>query len=123
MKVLVLSDLHLGARATRAPGRWDEIARVASEFDRVILNGDTLDRCYDDPRDDEKASELIADAKKYCASRNGPPKILSGNHDPVISDTALDLTMRRLGRSFFAAIAFWITRIGLRRSIGNCATN
>ncbi|HLX59702.1 MAG TPA: metallophosphoesterase [Planctomycetota bacterium] len=86
MKTLVLSDLHLGSRASRAAARFDEINRVAASFDRVILNGDTLDRCYSDPRGDEMALRLIDEALRRCASRNGPPELLTGNHDPAISE-------------------------------------
>lgn len=87
MKVLVLSDLHLGSKASQAAARFDQISRVAARFDRVILNGDTLDRCYSDPRGDEKALSLIDEALRRCASRNGPPELLTGNHDPAISET------------------------------------
>lgn len=87
MKVLVLSDLHLGSKASRAASCLDDIARVAAGFDRVILNGDTLDRCYTDPREDDGALRFIEKARNCCASRNGPPEMLTGNHDPMISDT------------------------------------
>ena len=86
MKTLVLSDLHLGSKASQAAARLSDIARIAAGFDRVILNGDTLDRCYVNPQSDARLMQLIADVQKYCASRNGPPELLTGNHDPVISD-------------------------------------
>ncbi len=86
MKILILSDLHLGSRASKAAANLDGIARVAAGFDRVILNGDTLDRCYGDPSGDERATRFIEDVRERCASRNGPPELLTGNHDPAISD-------------------------------------
>ncbi|MEI6232107.1 MAG: metallophosphoesterase [Planctomycetota bacterium] len=87
MKVLVLSDLHMGSKASRAAAHVDDIARVAAGFDRVILNGDTLDRCYTTPITDERSLTFISDIQRTCASRNGPPELLTGNHDPVISKT------------------------------------
>ena len=87
MKALVLSDLHLGSKASHAASRLDDIARVGAGFDRVILNGDTLDRCYTDPCGDDSALRFIEMARTCCASRNGSPELLTGNHDPAISNT------------------------------------
>lgn len=87
MKLIVLSDLHLGSKASTAAGRLEGIQRVAAGFDRVILNGDTLDRCYLNPADDEGSTRLLAEARRRCAGRNGPPELLTGNHDPAIGLT------------------------------------
>ncbi len=82
MTTLILSDLHLGSRASSAAERLDDIARVAQSFDRVIFNGDTLDRCYSDPNADESA-RFIGAVKSRCGGRHSPPILLSGNHDPA----------------------------------------
>ncbi len=87
MNTLVLSDLHLGSKASHAAANLPDLARITATFDRVILNGDTLDRCYTAPVDHDGASQLLAAVQKNCASRNAPPEFLTGNHDPVISKT------------------------------------
>jgi UDP-2,3-diacylglucosamine pyrophosphatase LpxH len=84
MKVLILSDLHLGNPASKAYGLMDGIARIARQHDRVILNGDTLDRYEDASRLPHVSTDLDA-IKSACTSRSGPPEILSGNHDPALS--------------------------------------
>jgi UDP-2,3-diacylglucosamine pyrophosphatase LpxH len=84
MKVLILSDLHLGNPASKANGLMDGIARIARLHDRVILNGDTLDRYEDASRLPHVSRDLDA-IKAACTSRSGPPEILSGNHDPALS--------------------------------------
>src|SRR5262245_51051407 len=86
MKTLILSDLHLGPECSSAGKYLDDLRGFARNFDRVILNGDTLDRCDPDvcqPRTDL----LLKDVRAACASRNGPPEFFTGNHDPFISKT------------------------------------
>jgi UDP-2,3-diacylglucosamine pyrophosphatase LpxH len=87
MKSLILSDLHLGSKASTAMACLDGIQRVAAGFDRVILNGDTLDRCYLNPADDADALRMLEEVRRRCAGRNGPPELLTGNHDPAIGLT------------------------------------
>ena len=86
MRVLILSDLHLGNKASKATGMLDGLARVARQYDRIILNGDTLDR-YECVSRLEYVSRDFETIKSVCASRSGPPELLTGNHDPAISDT------------------------------------
>src|SRR5690242_3762949 len=85
MKVLILSDLHLGNQNSKSYGMMDGIARLARSFDRVILNGDTLDR-YEKPDCTNDATKLIHDITATCTSASAPPELLPGNHDPAISD-------------------------------------
>jgi UDP-2,3-diacylglucosamine pyrophosphatase LpxH len=86
MKVLVLSDLHLGVPASRVAGFLDDLRRVARQYDRVILNGDTLDR-YEAPACVPHAESLRKQALEVCGSRSGPPDFVMGNHDPALSST------------------------------------
>jgi UDP-2,3-diacylglucosamine pyrophosphatase LpxH len=86
MRVLILSDLHLGSNASRSQWMLDGIRRVAREYDRVILNGDTLDR-YEQPKCEPESEEWLRDAVDACRSGGGPAEILTGNHDPAISST------------------------------------
>ena len=84
MKVLILSDLHLGHAASRAGPMLDGISTLARNYDRVILNGDTLDR-YEQPGCEPNSEQLLRDVMDACRSRSGPPEIIAGNHDPAIS--------------------------------------
>lgn len=89
VKILVISDLHVGNDVSKAPAMLDGVARIARNYDRIILNGDTLD-CY--ARDEHVAAgtKLARDFEQIrsaCTTRTGPPEIITGNHDPRISDT------------------------------------
>jgi UDP-2,3-diacylglucosamine pyrophosphatase LpxH len=84
MRTLILSDLHLGTHASKAAAMLDDIRSLARQYDRVILNGDTLDR-YETPGCTPDAGQWLRDATEACSSRDGDPVILSGNHDPAIS--------------------------------------
>ena len=44
MRTLILSDFHLGIPASRVHDLLEDIRALALQYDRVILNGDTLDR-------------------------------------------------------------------------------
>jgi len=85
MKVLILSDIHFGNQNSKLCGMMDGIARLARSFDRVILNGDTLDR-YEAPNCTKDASKLLHEITTACASSSAPQELLPGNHDPAISD-------------------------------------
>jgi len=84
VKTLILSDFHFGIPASRLSALLDSIRRLASEYDRVILNGDTLDR-YEAPHCTAKSEALLKDVIEACQSRFGPPEMIMGNHDPAIS--------------------------------------
>ena len=85
MKTLILSDLHLGTKASSAGNLLEGIRRLAREHDTVILNGDTLDR-FETPGCESNSERHLCDIMDACSSRNGLPEILTGNHDPAISD-------------------------------------
>lgn len=85
MKILVLSDFHLGIPASRMGAVLGGVRRLARQYDRVILNGDTLDR-YEIPHCTSKAEALLKEVLETCQSRSGPPEMIMGNHDPAISE-------------------------------------
>jgi len=62
-----------------------DIRHLARKFKRVILNGDTLDR-FEAPNAHPRAAELIRQAREACCPNDSDVEILTGNHDPVISD-------------------------------------
>jgi UDP-2,3-diacylglucosamine pyrophosphatase LpxH len=84
MKALILSDLHLGSRASCFLDMLDDLRRIARDYDRVIFNGDTLD-CYECPQRCEEQNSTIKLLTQACAARLGPPQFLSGNHDPALT--------------------------------------
>jgi len=85
VKILVLSDFHLGIPASGMGALLGSIRHLARQYDRVILNGDTLDR-YEAPHCTSNAEALLKDVLDACQSRCGPPELLMGNHDPAISE-------------------------------------
>jgi len=84
MKTLILSDLHLGTGASRGLSYLDGIRTLARQYDRVILNGDTLDR-YEAPACEPQSEGLLRQAREACRGRSAEAELLTGNHDPVIS--------------------------------------
>lgn len=84
MKTLILSDLHLGTGASRGLSWLDGIRALARQYDRVILNGDTLDR-YEAPHCEPHSENLVQQAREACRGRSGEAELITGNHDPAIS--------------------------------------
>src|ERR1700759_4263513 len=85
MRTLILSDLHLASRSSRAKAHLSALERLCREFDRVILNGDTLDR-YECAGACAENDRFAAQVPHLFASRSGPPEILCGNHDSGLSE-------------------------------------
>jgi predicted phosphodiesterase len=84
MKVLVLSDLHLGVPASSAPRWFASLRALCGQYDRVILNGDTLDR-YEAPGCHVDCDGLLRQTHDCLSARRGPPEMVMGNHDPAVS--------------------------------------
>ncbi|MCY3022395.1 MAG: metallophosphoesterase family protein [Planctomycetota bacterium] len=84
MKILVLSDFHLGIPASRSGAMLDDIRRLTRDYDRVILNGDTLDR-FEALGCQPHVSAQLKDIRDACSGCSGPPELIMGNHDPAIS--------------------------------------
>jgi UDP-2,3-diacylglucosamine pyrophosphatase LpxH len=75
MKTLIVSDLHLGA----CNSRTDLLAGLlASDYDRLILNGDTVDS--PDPRRFRPCAWQVVDRLRAVA-RNRELVVVRGNHD------------------------------------------
>lgn len=85
MKTLILSDLHLGHRGSRAEASLDRLARVCAGFDRVIVGGDALDQ-FETPEELEPRRPQLECLRRVLQCRAGPPEFVTGNHDPAISD-------------------------------------
>lgn len=81
--ILILSDLHLGHKASRG----DSATMFEPLLDGVrtlILNGDTHQELTKSFR--EKSDELLHDLKALCAEKEIELILLHGNHDPNISE-------------------------------------
>jgi UDP-2,3-diacylglucosamine pyrophosphatase LpxH len=83
MKVLILSDLHIGSRASRFLNMLEDLRRIARDYDRIVFNGDTLD-CYECRARRNAMQPVLRTLTEACTARLGPPIFLSGNHDPAI---------------------------------------
>ena len=77
MTTLIISDLHLGARNSRA----DLIADLLrTDFDRLVLNGDTVD--HPDPRR-LRAPDWRVVALLKAVARERELVVVRGNHDAL----------------------------------------
>lgn len=85
MRTLILSDLHLGSRSSRATAQLSALERAVQNFDRVILNGDTLDR-YEAVGVRPENDRLAEQARAALTPRRGRLEIICGNHDPAFSE-------------------------------------
>ncbi|MCZ7645199.1 MAG: metallophosphoesterase family protein [Planctomycetota bacterium] len=86
MKVLILSDLHMGHPSSRVEASLDGLARLCARYDRVIVNGDGMDR-WEQPDPTPASRGWLARLRAALTSRGGPPELVTGNHDPAVSET------------------------------------
>jgi len=82
-RTLILSDLHLGRRRHGARSA-DLFATLWRGFDRVIFNGDVAEIHH--PRHRTTAAREVMRLLDLCERDGVEAIILSGNHDPFISD-------------------------------------
>lgn len=80
--VLIISDLHLGHRASRIR-RPEELEPLFKPFHTVILNGDTAE--MRNPDDRPLGRKLAADLGRVCHHVGSKAIFITGNHDPTIS--------------------------------------
>ena len=106
---LILSDLHLGHRASliRDP---EQLAPVFREANTIVLNGDTAELRHQIDR--PVGRMLAATLARVCHSSGAKAIFINGNHDPVISHTDhLDLAEGQMlvthGDMLFLGIAPW----------------
>jgi predicted phosphodiesterase len=81
--VLILSDLHLGHRASRIedPSSLEPLIRP---FRSVIFNGDTAELWH--AADRPLSRKLTADLAQFCHHVGCKAIFVNGNHDPDISE-------------------------------------
>jgi UDP-2,3-diacylglucosamine pyrophosphatase LpxH len=106
---LILSDLHLGRPRQSARGA-ERLRPLWQGFDRVIFNGDVAEIHH--PRHRTAAAREVVRLLDFCERDGVEPVILSGNHDPFISERRqLSLANGRIfithGDVFHPAIAPW----------------
>jgi predicted phosphodiesterase len=107
--VLILSDLHLGHRASRI----DDASRLEAlirPFRTAIFNGDTAELWY--AADRPLGRKLTADLARFCHHVGCKAIFINGNHDPDISEVNhLDLHGGALlvthGDILFLGVAPW----------------
>ncbi|HEY3320004.1 MAG TPA: metallophosphoesterase [Planctomycetota bacterium] len=87
MKTLILSDLHFGISTSKVDALLERIRSLSRDYDQVILNGDTLDR-YEAPACEPRAERLLQQVTDACRCGGADPILISGNHDPAISNTS-----------------------------------
>jgi predicted phosphodiesterase len=106
---LILSDLHLGHRASRIRDP-EQLASVFREAKTIILNGDTAELRHQIDR--PVGRKLAATLARVCHSSGAKAIFINGNHDPVISHfDHLDLLENQMlvthGDMLFLGIAPW----------------
>ncbi len=107
--VLILSDLHLGHRASRI----DDVSRLEPlirPFRTAIFNGDTAELWH--ATDRPFGRKLTADLARFCHHVGCKAIFINGNHDPDISEVNhLDLHGGALlvthGDILFLGVAPW----------------
>jgi hypothetical protein len=84
--IRILSDLHYGDRSS-ALTSLTQLTPLLDGVSQLILNGDTLDtRPSSTP---ERTAALLTDIRNFFAHSAPPTTILTGNHDPDISEIHL----------------------------------
>jgi predicted phosphodiesterase len=106
---LILSDLHLGHRASRIK-HPEQLSSVLGDFKTIVFNGDTSEMRHVNDR--PLGRRLAAEMARLCHSLGAKAIFLSGNHDPSISDiNHLDLENGAVlvthGDILFLGVAPW----------------
>lgn len=107
--ILILSDLHLGHRASviKNPEQLTELLRGPGS---VVFNGDTAEMRT--PEDRTVGRKLAADLARVCHHAGRKAFFVNGNHDPTVSGTDhLDLlggsVLVTHGDILFLGVAPW----------------
>jgi predicted phosphodiesterase len=88
--VLILSDLHLGHRASLIKNP-EQLAAMMKGPGSVVFNGDTAEMRTDEDR--VVGRKLAADLARVCHQVGRRAFFVNGNHDPTVSNTNhLDLS-------------------------------
>ncbi len=83
-RIVILSDTHMG-RADAVVRSPAELAPLWRGADSLVINGDVAE--VHDPRYRVKAAEQVLELHDLCERDGVDLTLLSGNHDPYISDT------------------------------------
>jgi predicted phosphodiesterase len=107
--ILILSDLHMGHRASRIKDP-EQLAPLLSGIRCVVLNGDTAEMRHEEDR--PIGRKLAADLAKMCHHLGTKPFFINGNHDPTIShinhfDLASDIILVTHGDVLFFGVTPW----------------
>lgn len=83
-RIVILSDTHMGRpeAVVRSPA---ELAPLWRGADSLVINGDVAE--VHDPRHRVKAAGQVLELHDLCERDGVDLTLLSGNHDPYISDT------------------------------------
>lgn len=79
----ILSDLHYGHKSSLV-WDWRQIAPLVEGAGRVVFNGDTVEMRFREER-----PKAVADAealRELCLEWGAQPILLTGNHDPALTD-------------------------------------
>jgi predicted phosphodiesterase len=82
--ILILSDLHMGHRASRIKDP-EQLVPLLGDIRSVVFNGDTAEMRHTEDR--PIGRKLAADLARICHSLGAKPFFINGNHDPTISHT------------------------------------
>ena len=118
-RVVILSDTHLG-KPGRGAKSVDALRPLWEGASEVIVNGDVAEvhdaefRC--------EAARMVVRLNEYCEADNVQVTLLSGNHDPLITDRRF---LRLLGGEVFVthgdilhpAISPWIAERKLMKAL------
>ncbi len=107
--ILILSDLHMGHRASRIKDP-EQLAPLLSRIRSVVFNGDTAEMRHEEDR--PIGRKLAADLAKMCHHLGTKPFFINGNHDPTIShinhfDLASDAILVTHGDVLFFGVTPW----------------
>jgi predicted phosphodiesterase len=81
--MLILSDLHLGHRASRIKDP-EQLAPLLQRSSSVIFNGDTAEMRHADDR--PIGRKFAADLARICHQEGKKAFFVNGNHDPTVSN-------------------------------------
>jgi predicted phosphodiesterase len=106
---LILSDLHMGHRASRIKDP-EQLAPLLSGIRSVVFNGDSAEMRHEEDR--PIGRKLAADLAKMCHHLGTKPFFINGNHDPTIShinhfDLASDTILVTHGDVLFFGVTPW----------------
>jgi predicted phosphodiesterase len=107
--ILILSDLHLGHRASRIK-HPEQLAPLLRGAGTVIFNGDTSE--MRNPEDRSVGRKVAAELARLCHQEGRKAVFVNGNHDPTVStinhlDLANGAVLVTHGDILFLGVAPW----------------